>query len=120
MKARLSVTIIALILSLPMVVHAQVIQNFKPYDQAGIGVFEPEKDDTPFDGVQVRWGAAFTQQMQMLSHSNAADAVLDAEGRNVTELYNLDYGFNLGSANLVLGAQFVECLRVIISTYVSI
>lgn len=119
MKARLSVTIIALILSLPTVVHAQVIQNFKPYDQAGIGVFEPEKDDTPFDGVQVRWGAAFTQQMQMLSHSNAADAVLDAEGRNVNELYNLAYGFNLATANLVLDAQLADGIRVNLTTYLS-
>ncbi len=119
MTSRVRISLIALMVCLPMVVHAQSIQNFKPYDQAGNGVFEPEKDDTPFDGLQVRWGAAFTQQMQMLSHSNEADAILDADGRNVNELYNLGYGFNLATANLVLDAQLADGIRVNLATYLS-
>lgn len=119
MKTRLFVTLIALAAWLPMTVHAQAIQNFKPYDQSGIGIFEPEKDDTPFQGLSVRWGAAFTQQMQMLSHSNEADEVLNADGRNVNELYNLGYGFNLATANLVLDAQLADGVRVNLTTYLS-
>ena len=109
MKHKLPASIVALLLWLPMLVNAQVIQNFKPYDQAGIGIFETEKDDTPFDGMQLRWGAAFTQQMQMLSHSNESNV----------DLYNLGYGFNTATANLVLDAQLADGVRVNLTTYLS-
>lgn len=110
MKTRLLVTLITLAAWLPMTVHAQGIQNFKPYDQSGVGMFEPEKDNTPYEGLRVRWGAAFTQQMQMLSHENH---------ENSPELYNLGYGFNTATANLVLDAQVADGIRVNLTTYLS-
>src|SRR5690606_8974372 len=51
-----------------------VLQHFRPQDQRGLGVFEPPKDaGAPYQGFLLDWGAAFTQQFQMLDHSNAAD-----------------------------------------------
>lgn len=109
MKLRLSQTIIAIALWLPMLTYAQDVQNFKPYDQSGVGVFEAEKDATPYDGMAIRWGAAFTQQMQMLSHSTESDV----------PLYNLGYGFNTATANLLLDAQVADGVLVNLTTYLS-
>ena len=57
-------TVVALLLS-PLVMQAQQakIQNWRPYDQSGINVFEAPKDTTSsFDGLKVRIGAGFKQQ----------------------------------------------------------
>ena len=50
------------------------IQNFRPFDMRGINVYEAPKDQTPYTGFKISWGAGFTQQFQGLGHSNAAAA----------------------------------------------
>lgn len=86
------------------------IQFARPADQGGINVFEPPKEDTvPFEGLRVRWGAAFAQQFQSLSHDN----------ESLTELVEIGSGFNLASANLNLDAQLADGVRVNLITYLS-
>lgn len=93
---------------------------FRPYDKDGIHVFETTKADTvPFEGLKLRWGANFTQQFQSLSHSNTAERVLDAEGKDANELIELGSGFNLATANLNLDAQLSDGIRVSLVTYLS-
>jgi hypothetical protein len=95
-------------------------QNFRPYDQRGINVFETVKgDNADYNGFEIFWGAAFTQQFQALDHENSATAVLNADGVDQNELLGLGAGFNLATANLLLGAQLAEGVRVNLITYLS-
>jgi len=93
------------------------LQFFTPYDQRGLNVFEPSKQDaTPFDGFALRWGGAFAQQMQGLNHENTPHMV---DGANVTELEELGIGFNTAAANLYMDAQLFDGIRVHLATYLS-
>lgn len=107
---------------LPLAVEAQtpassndetkdVLQHFRPYDQRGLHIFEtPKEPGVPYTGFEIYWGASFAQQMQSLSHENAADS---------PELLDIGTGFNLATANLYLGAQLAEGIRVHLTTYLS-
>lgn len=103
----------ALILS-PLAMQGQQakIQNWRPYDQSGINVFEAPKDSaTSFDGLKVRIGAGFTQQFQSLKHSNAAGS---------PALYpRLKPGFNLAQANLNIDVQLADGIALNLVTYLS-
>lgn len=106
-------TVVALLLS-PVIMQAQQakIQNWRPYDQSGINVFESPKDSaTSFDGLKVRIGAGFTQQFQSLKHSNTAGS---------TALYpRLKSGFNLAQANLNIDVQLADGIALNLVTYLS-
>jgi hypothetical protein len=96
------------------------LQYFRPHSLDGVNVFEaPKTDTTEYDGFEVDWGAAFTQQFQGLSQSNNATPVLDGDGNNVNELADIGSGFNLATANLYLGAQLADGIRVNLTTYLS-
>lgn len=107
---------VVLALSLPLAAAAQdadVLQHFRPYDKRGLHMFETPKEAGPaFDGFQIFWGASFAQQFQNLRHSNTA-----SEPQN--ELLEIGAGFNLATANLYLGAQLAEGIRVHLTTYLS-
>jgi hypothetical protein len=95
-------------------------QFFRPYDQRGINVFETPKDDArPYEGFELYWGAAFAQQFQALNHSNEADPVLNDNEVNLNQLVELGPGFNLATANLLLGAQLADGIQVNLLTYLS-
>ncbi len=104
---------IALLLS-PLAMQGQQakIQNWRPYDQSGINVFEAPKDDaTSFDGLKVRIGAGFTQQFQSLKHSNTSGS---------PALYpRLKSGFNLAQANLNIDVQLADGIALNLVTYLS-
>ncbi len=107
---------------LPLAASAQpniYPQYFRPYDQRGLNVFEPTKLDTVgYDGFKLKWGAAFTQQFQMLDHENTAAANV-VNGVNANELMKIGAGFNLATANLYLDAQLAEGVRVNLTSYLS-
>lgn len=89
------------------------VQFYRPHSQQGLNVFEPPKADTvDYEGFEVDWGAAFTQQLQGLSQSNSNPAGVDP-------LPELGTGFNLATANLYLGAQLADGMRVNLTTYLS-
>lgn len=114
--------ILLLCTALPFTAAAQYsdIQYYRPHSQAGLHVFEaPKTDTTTYDGFEVDWGAAFTQQFQGLTQSNEADVVLDGEGNDVNALPEIGSGFNLATANLYLGAQLADGIRVNLTTYLS-
>ena len=95
------------------------IQYFRPHDQRGINVFETTK--TPgveFTGFKLDFGAAFTSQLQDLSHSNTA-APNVVSGVNANQLEPIGFGFNNPTANLNLNAQLAPGIRVAMTSYLS-
>jgi len=99
------------------------IQNFRPFDMRGLNVYEAPKDQTPYTGFKISWGAGFTQQFQGLDHSNTAAALTkkDATGKeyNANELVRIGHGFNNAMANLYLNAQLAKGIRVSLTQYLS-
>lgn len=95
------------------------MDTFRSYDQEGVNVFEPAQTDTvPFDGVKVRFGVGFAQQLQYLSHTNKAAERL-VEGTNQNQLADIGLGANLATANLNLDAQLADGIRLNLVTYLS-
>jgi hypothetical protein len=98
---------------------AITIQHLRPQDQRGIGMFEaPKTDDVAYAGFKLDWGAAFTQQLQALDHSNTAEPRL-VNNVDVNQLIDIGAGFNNASANLFLNAQLAPGIRVALTTYLS-
>lgn len=96
------------------------VQYWRPYDQRGVNVFETSKLDTvPFEGVKVRIGGHFTQQLQSLSHENTAQAVLNPNGVNTNELIEIGSGSNLATANLNIDVELMDGVRLNLITYLS-
>ena len=95
------------------------IQYLRSQSQSGTNVFETTKiAGAEFDGFRVDWGAAFTTQIQDLSHSNTASPVIVA-GVNANELADIGFGFNNSTANLYLHSQVAPGMRVMLSMYLS-
>jgi len=89
------------------------LMYWRPADQRGVDMFEdPKVDTTVFDGTRVRLGGAFTQQFQALSHST--------ESTNPDNTFvEITNGFNLATANLQIGAQLADGIRLDLVTYLS-
>lgn len=111
------------IFSLPVLAQNEKVSFFRPADQRGVNVFEtPKGDTTEFKGLHVRIGGSFTQQFQMLSHSNEAtanDVAFGAGTVNLNALYPLSPGFNLATANLRFDVQLEDGIRVVLENYMS-
>jgi len=96
------------------------LQFWRPYDQRGINVFETGKNDSiAFEGMKVRIGGHFTQQWQNLSHSNTANAVLNANNVNLNQLIEIGSGTNLATANLNIDVALADGLRLNLIAYLS-
>jgi len=114
MKNRLYNIVLVTLLAaaLPLVSLAQVgkTQFSRPTSSEGLNYFESTKaDQSPFEGLNIYWGAAFTQQFQALSHENSG----------AVELLEIGNGFNLATANLNLGVQLADGIQVNLITYLS-
>lgn len=85
------------------------LTQMRPAGQSGIDMFEsPMADTTEFDGIEVKVGGAFAQQLQSITQSGP-NVDNDAIGR----------GFNLATANLDLDAQVAEGIFLHVRTYLS-
>src|SRR5215207_2532413 len=95
------------------------MQYFRAVDKRGINVFETTK--TPgaeFTGFKLDFNAAFTSQVQSLSHRNTAAPNI-VNGVNTNQLANIGFGFNNSTANLALNAQLAPGIRVALTSYLS-
>lgn len=119
---------VALIATFTMAAQRSEINYSRQYDKSGINVFETTKLDTvPYDGMKVRLNGGFTQQLQMLDHSNTADVVLKdntltstaGDSININNLYPLTNGFNLATANLIIDAQLADGIYIRLENYMS-
>lgn len=96
------------------------VQYWRPYDQRGINIFETGKvDSVAFEGLKVRIGGHFTQQLQSLSHENTAAPNLNPAGVNLNELIEIGSGSNLASANLNIDVELMDGVRLNLITYLS-
>lgn len=126
MKTRLALQQSAFVLlfaafTLSAFAQQPAIQNFRPYDQNAVNIFEPKKDKTtPFEGTKVRIGGNFAQQYQALSHENQATSVLFTGSTiNKNQLYPISSGFNLATANLNIDVQLADGIRLAVENYMS-
>ena len=95
------------------------IQYLRPQDQRGLNVFETTKvPGAEYDGFRLDWGAAFTTQIQNLSHSNTAAPSI-VNGVDANQLADIGFGFNNSTANLYLHSQVAPGMRVMLSMYLS-
>lgn len=95
------------------------IQYYRAADKRGINVFETTKEPgVEFTGFKLDFGAAFTSQIQNLSHSNTAEANV-VNGVNANQLADIGFGFNNSTANLALNAQLAPGIRVALTSYLS-
>jgi hypothetical protein len=141
MKLQLFKTVLSAFILLVMAttVHAQKIQYSRSFDQKGINVFEPSKEDSiGYDGFKLRIGGAFTQDYQSIKSTNKANYVATS-GSNATNrnyltgltrnpngsFQNNDStnsrlnGFNLAMANLNFDIQIGDGIRVFLENYMS-
>src|SRR5262245_41937786 len=91
----------------------QKVANLRPYDKTGINQFETSKDTATFDGLKVRFGAAFTQEFQGLKHKNNASKI------PANRLYAITPGFNTANANLYMDVQLADGIRLNVTSYLS-
>jgi hypothetical protein len=95
------------------------IQYLRAQDKRGINVFETTKDPgVEFTGFKFDFGAAFTSQVQNLSHRNTASSNM-VSGVNANQLANIGLGFNNSTANVNLHAQLAPGVRVALTSYLS-
>lgn len=109
-------------------VNAQVsfghIQNQISRGKDGINVFDVKKDTVEFKGLSVDLGGAFAMQFQALNSFNdqtegtqAASGAVKAYSNY--RLNNLENNFNLPEANMAIGAQLADGVRVNLDIYLS-
>jgi len=106
---RILLTLLLITGTLGLMAQQTKIDNMRSYDKDATGVFEDAKTSTDFTGLRVRVGGGFAQQYQSLSHSNSGGA----------DLYDLQPGFNLATANLNLDVQLADGIRLNLITYLS-
>jgi hypothetical protein len=95
------------------------IQHYRPLDKRGLNIFEsPKAPGVEYTGFKLDWGAAFTSQVQSLSHSNTATPNM-VSGVDANQLADIGFGFNNSTANLYLNAQIAKGIRVALTTYLS-
>ncbi len=95
------------------------MQHFRPVDRRGINMFEtPKAPGVEYTGFKMDWNAAFTSQVQSLSHSNNAAPVI-VGGVNTNQLADIGFGFNNSTAYLYLNAQLAKGIRVALTSYLS-
>lgn len=134
-KLKFLLVLACLVMAGRLMAQQPAIQYFRPWDQTGINIFEPSKwDEQPaFDGLKIRFGAAFTQDFQMITHSNAAvyfpespenpvnknllfGAGTNEDGDTTTAKLN---GFTTAMANLNMDVQLADGIRLSVETYMS-
>ena len=96
-----------------------VMQYYRPQDVRGLNVFETTKvPGVEFTGFKMDFGAAFTAQLQDVTHKNTAVPNI-VGGVDANKLASIGFGFNNSTANLNLNAQLAPGIRVALTSYLS-
>lgn len=113
--------ILFIILTSTFVANAQVsfghIQNQIPRDKRAINVFDVKKDTTAYKGISVDLGGAFALQFQAINSFNDQKNLTGANA--AYRLNNLENNFNLPNANMTIGAQLADGVRVNLDLYLA-
>jgi hypothetical protein len=110
-------------------VSLRKMQNMIPRSKDGLNMFDVRKDDVEFDGLSIDLGGAFAMQFQGIDSFNdqkegtytASNGAIIAgsSGTGGYRLNNLGNNFNLPAANLTIGAQLADGVRVNLDIYLS-
>jgi hypothetical protein len=99
------------------------IQNLIPRDKTGINQFDVKKDSVAFKGLSIDLGAAFALQFQAVNSFNGhkESSFTGPTGNAITgyRLNNLANNFNLPTANMTIGAQLFDGVRVNLDIYLA-
>lgn len=105
------------------------IQNQIPRDQRGINQFDVKKDSVEFKGLSIDLGAAFALQFQAINSfnnqkSSSATTITTSTGTATAtvagyRLNNLANNLNLPAANMTIGAQLFDGVRVNLDLYLA-
>lgn len=119
-------TILLLVAALGIggVADAQVsfghIQNRIARDKSGINVFDVKKDSVAYKGLSIDLGAAFNMDYQAINSFNDQPASFASPSNIVGyQLMNLENNFNLPAADLTIGAQLFDGVRVNLDIYLA-
>lgn len=96
------------------------LDNWYPQTKQAKDLFEPKKDTvTEFEKVKVHIGGAFALQFQAIQHENKANEILNADGVNLNQLYDIGNNFNLATANLDLNVELYDGVNLHLRTFLS-
>lgn len=96
------------------------LDNWYPQTKEGINLFETPKDTVSnFDKVKVKIGGGFALQYQAIQHENRANELLNADGVNTNQLYDIGNNFNLATANLDLDVALYDGVNLHLRTFLS-
>lgn len=111
--------LIAVFFAMSFTAQAQVIDGDRPNDQKGLTEFEnPKGSLQPFDGIKVRIGGFFSQDLQMLKQSNNATPLLfNGVDRNTP--MKIGNNFNTAQANLDFDVQLERGVHMHLTSYLS-
>lgn len=110
---------VILLLGAVTISQAQPLQNWRPYDQTGIQMFEAPKDTaTVFEEVRVKVGGAFALQYQAMDHENKAVPNV-VNNVDVNSLIPIGNNFNLATANLDIDVALYDGVNMHLRTYLS-
>ncbi len=128
MRTNLKNSVIALALLLSGMMQAQQVsfgnmQNLIPRNQDGINQFDVKKDSAEFKGISVELGGAFALQFQAMNsfndHKVGTYAASNSTAITNYRLNNLENQFNLPTANMTIGAQLYDGVRVNLDLYLA-
>ena len=93
------------------------IQNQISRDQSGLNQFDVKKDSVEFKGLSVDLGASFALQFQAInSFNDQANLPVAITGYRLNNLTN---NLNLPTANMTIGAQLFDGVRVNLDLYLA-
>ncbi len=95
------------------------IQNLIPRNQDGINQFDVKKDSVEFKGISIDLGAAFALQFQAINSFNDHSSTTIPSGVTGYRLNNLANNLNLPTANMTIGAQLYDGVRVNLELYLA-
>jgi hypothetical protein len=111
--------LLAALFAMSFSAQAQVIDGDRPNGQQGLTEFEnPKGPLQPFDGVKVRIGGFFSQDLQMLKHENNATANV-VGGIDLNAPRKIGNNFNTAQANLDFDVQLERGVHMHLTTYLS-
>ncbi|MCZ8196197.1 MAG: hypothetical protein O9267_01165 [Flavobacterium sp.] len=128
MRTNFKNSVIALALMVSGLIQAQQVsfgnmQNLIPRNQDAINQFDVKKDSVEFKGISVDLGGAFALQFQAMNsfndHQEGSYAASNGTAITNYRLNNLENQFNLPTANMTIGAQLYDGVRVNLDLYLA-
>ena len=96
------------------------IQNLMPRDQSGINQFDVKKDNVEFKGLSIDLGGAFNMDYQAINSFNDQPSTFALPSKiNGYKLMNNENNFILPSADMTIGAQLFDGVRVNLDIYLA-